>query len=172
MATSMKSPSSGDVAVGRISGTFGLAGELKCDPSKAGRAIFSVGINLRCDANREWRDVRIAAVRAHKGRLLVRFDGVNDCDAAQSFVGATLYAERERIALDPGEFLDADLIGCAVRGIDGVQHGVVEQVEHFPASDMLVVDGHRIPMVDAIVRSVDLSNRLIIVDPPAGLFDE
>ncbi len=114
----------------------------------------------------------IATIRAHKGRLLIRFEGVTDCDAAQSFVGATLYAERERITLEPGEFFDSDLIGCAVRDIHGVHHGVVEQIEHFPASDMLVVEGHRIPMVDAIVRSVDLSNRLVIIDPPAGLFDQ
>lgn len=117
------------------------------------------------------RVVRLRSVRAHKGRLLVAFDGVDSADAAQRFAGTVLYAARERIPIADGEFFDADLAGCSVESADGVALGRVERVEHYPASDMLVVRGHLVPMVSAIVLSIDTASRRIVIDPPAGLFD-
>jgi 16S rRNA processing protein RimM len=115
--------------------------------------------------------VRLRTVRGHKGRLLVAFDGVDNADAAQRFAGAVLYAPRERIPLAEGEFFDEDLAGCTVENADGVAYGHVERVEHYPSSDMLVVRGHLVPMVGAIVRSIDTASRRIVIDPPDGLFD-
>jgi 16S rRNA processing protein RimM len=115
--------------------------------------------------------VRIASVRAHKGRLLLRLDGVDDANAAQAYVGAEFSAARDRVTLDPGEFFDDDLVGCTVRGIDGTRYGEVERVEHYPASDMLIVAGRMVPMVAAIVKRIDLDEREVTVDPPAGLLD-
>lgn len=117
------------------------------------------------------RVVRLRTVRAHKGRLLVTFDGVDDADAAQRFAGAVLYAPRERIPLLQGEYFDEDLVGCTVLDAGGHTYGCVERVEHYPASDMLVVGGRLVPMVDAIVRGIDTQARRILVDPPAGLLD-
>lgn len=152
-------------------GVFGLHGELKCDPTPAGRIVFSVGAELQCKRGDVPSVVRIAAVRPHKGRLLVRFEGIEDVDAAQVYAGATLLASRERIALDEGEYLDADLVGCNVDGVDGTAYGCVESVEHYPASDMLIVRGTMVPMVGAIVKTIDLEQRRIVIDPPLGLFD-
>jgi len=160
-----------ELPVGRVAGVFGIAGELKCDPSDAGRAVFWAGSELRCERRGESTLVRVAAARAHKGRLLLRLEGVGDAGAAQRYVGAVFYAGRERLPLDAGEFFDCDLVGCAVRDTSGIERGVVEAVEHYPASDMLVVGGHLIPMVGAIVRDVDLAKRRITIDPPAGLLD-
>lgn len=110
-------------------------------------------------------------MRPHKGRFLIAFEGVDDAQAAESFMGAVLYAARERIPLSPGEFFDEDLVGCAVVGGSGEAYGQVERVEHYPASDMLVVRGRLIPMVAAIVRDIDTRARRIVIDPPAGLLD-
>jgi len=159
------------VPVGRIAGPFGVRGELKCDPTSAGRALFVPGAVLRCARGDDVHEVRIAAVRAHKGRLLVQIAGVDNADAAAAYAGTVLYAPRAAISLAEGEFLDEDLVGCAVIGLDGTEHGVVERVEHYPSSDMLVVGGRMVPMVRAIVTAVDLGARRIAIDPPAGLFD-
>lgn len=102
----------------------------------------------------------------------MRIDGVGDADAAQAYAGAVFYAPRDRIRLEPGEYLDAELVGCRTVGRDGREYGRVEAVEHYPASDMLVVDGTLVPMVAAIVRGIDLERREITLDPPAGLFPD
>ncbi len=159
-----------ELAVGRIAGPFGVRGELKCDPTSLGRTIVSRGSELRCVRGDASWPIRVEAVRPHKGRLLIRIEGVEDSDAAASYSGAVLYASRATIELGEGEYFDDDLVGCAVQGTDGTPYGMVERVEHYPSSDMLVVDGVMVPMVGAIVAQIDLSRRRIVVDPPAGLF--
>lgn len=115
--------------------------------------------------------MRIGNVRSHKGRLLLRLEGVDDANAARAYVGAEFSVARERVVLDPGEFFDDDLVGCAVRGQDGREYGAVERVEHYPASDMLIVNGQMVPMVAAIVKRIDLGERIVSIDPPAGLLE-
>jgi 16S rRNA processing protein RimM len=160
----------GEVLVGRITGTFGVRGELKCDPTSAGRTAVSSGSELRCARGDATWAIRVEAIRPHKGRLLIRIEGVEDSDAAAAYAGAVLYAPREAIHLSEGEYLDDDLVGCAVQSADGTPYGTVERVEHYPSSDMLVVDDVMVPMVRAIVVDIDLNRRRIVVDPPAGLF--
>lgn len=160
-----------ELPVGRIAGVFGLRGELKCDPTSAGRIIFSVGTTLRCEGDQSSSPIRLKQVRPHKGRLLIRIEGVDDADAAGAFVGAVLYAARQDVVLNEGEYFDEDLVGCAVCGTDDSAYGTVERVEHYPAGDMLVVAGHLVPMVRAIVCEIDLDRRRIVIDPPAGLLD-
>lgn len=170
----MDDPSTGSgqvVAVGRITGVFGIRGELKCDPTSAGRTVFSPGVTLRCTHGERSAAICIAAVRPHKGRLLIRIEGVGDADSAAAYASAILYAPRERVALADDEYLDEDLIGCAVVGKDGTVYGTVDRVEHYPSSDMLVVGGAMVPMVRAIVTEIDATRRRIVIDPPSGLFD-
>jgi 16S rRNA processing protein RimM len=164
-------PAPAEIEVGRIAGLFGVRGELKCDPTSAGRIVFSSGARLRCEREGRSVPIRLEQVRPHRGRLLIRIEGAADSAAAAQFVGGVLYAPRERVRLSEGEYFDADLVGCSVHGIDDTAYGSVERVEHYPASDMLVVAGHLVPMVGSIVREIDLERRRIVIDPPAGLFE-
>ena len=141
-------------------------------PAGAGWSVITPGAQLECRTAAGSATIRLNAVRPHKQRLLVRIDGVEGAEQAEAYIGARLYAPRERIPLVDGEYLDADLIGCTVRGNDGSDYGRVEAVQHYPASDMLIVDGVMLPMVAAFIRDVDMAARQIVIDPPAGLFNE
>lgn len=158
-----------EIPVGRIAGVFGVRGELKCDPTSAGRTVISAGAQLLCRRTEASAAIRIESVRSHKGRLLIRIAGVEDADAATAYAGATLFAPRADVALQAGEYFDDDLVGCAVYSKNGAAYGCVERVEHFPSSDMLVIDGRMVPMVAAIVTDIDLERRRIVIDPPEGL---
>ena len=164
-----------ELPVGRLVGLFGIRGELKCDPSGAGRTLFLRGASFdyaMADGSR--RDVKIASVREHKGRYVVTLDGVESADAAQSYVGGTFYAPRERVEreLEDGEYLDVDLVGCELVAPDGAALGTVDDVRHYPSSDMLMVGGKMVPMVKAFVRGIDTADRRIDVDLPPGLLDD
>jgi len=117
------------------------------------------------------REVRLASVREHKGRLLVRFEDAASADDAAKLAGATLFAERGRITLKPDEYLDRDLIGCAICDATGTL-GTVERVDHYPGSDMLVVGGKMIPLVEPFVTAIDIAAKRIEVDLPEGLLDD
>lgn len=167
----MPAPTDAEHPVGRISGAFGVRGEMKCDPTPAGRAAFRVGVALRGRHAGAALTLHLTSVRPHKGRFLICAEGVADANAAAALAGAELFAPRDMLDVGPGEYLDADLVGCGVTGVDGTDYGCVEAVEHYPASDMLVVKGTLVPMVSAHVREIDVAARRIVIDPPAGLFE-
>jgi 16S rRNA processing protein RimM len=126
------------------------------------RAVLSDGVE---------RELRLASVREHKGRLLVTFADAPSADDAGKLAGATLYAERNRILLKPDEYLDRDLIGCAICDATGTL-GTVERVEHYPGSDMLVMGGKMIPLVEPFVTAIDIGAKRIEVELPEGLLDD
>lgn len=163
-----------ELPAGRFVGLFGIRGELKCDPTSAGRTLFVRGARFVSDGRDGRREVRIASVREHKGRLLVRLEGVEDATAAEPYANATLSVERERLeaGLGDGEYLDVDLVGCALLAPDGSELGTVTAVMHYPSSDMLVVNGRLVPLVGAFVREIDVASKRIVADLPAGLLDD
>jgi 16S rRNA processing protein RimM len=161
-----------DVPIGRIAGLFGIHGEMKCDPTGSGRSVFAAGLCVRCEGVPDIDEVHVKTVREHKHRLLIVLDEAPNAESAHRFIGATLFAPRDAIALEAGEYFDDDLVGCAVRGADGRVYGSVERVEHYPASDMLIVRGQMLPMVQAFIRSIDVEAKTIVVDDiPPGLLD-
>jgi 16S rRNA processing protein RimM len=160
-----------ELSVGRIAGVFGVRGELKCDPTNAGRMLFSAGEMLRAALpDGDSQTLTLESVREHQGRLLVRFEHFDSVEEAETLKGATLYASRERITLAPGEFLDADLVGCDVYDRNN-PIGTVERVEHYPGSEMLVVRGRLIPLIDEFVRAIDVAKKRIDAELPEGLLD-
>jgi 16S rRNA processing protein RimM len=164
-----------DLNAGRIVGVFGLRGECKIDATRLGADALRPGSVVRVRlADGAERDLRVRSARLHKGRPLAAFDGFDDTSAAEALVGATLAFDRADVVLSSGEYLDADLVGCAIVGLDGARLGDVVAVEHYPSQDMLVVGAARalVPMVAAFVQSIDIACKRIAVDLPPGLLDE
>lgn len=160
------------IAVARIEGIFGIRGELKCRAAGAGEGIFESGrVFALDDLGRVL--VTCAGVRMHKGRPLVRFEGVADANAAQTYVGRTLYAQHGELVLAEDEFLDGDLVGFSLVDSSGALLGRVVAVEHYPAADYLVVGERRalVPMVQDFIRAIDRKARSMTVSLPDGLLD-
>ena len=166
-------PTKSELPIGRIAGLFGIRGELKCDPTSAGRALFRPGAHLSVIlSSSEDEIITIESVREHKGRLLIALEEAHDAASAERFLGATFYADKHALDVGQDEYLDVDLIGCSVRTPQGRELGRVEGVEHYPASDMLVLGGRLLPMVRAFIRSIDIKAKEIVVDDlPEGLLD-
>jgi len=154
---------------------FGIQGELKCDPTSAGRTLFVAGEELHYafpSSTLQRKTVRVQHIREHKGRLLLHLEGIDSVVEAQKMVGVTFYAPRESIELDENEYLDEDLIGCTVFSIRGEELGAVMDVHHYPASDMLIVHNRMIPLIRAFVREIDIAKKRIVMDLPEGLLDD
>jgi 16S rRNA processing protein RimM len=163
-----------------VAGVFGLRGELKVAPSRIGDDALAAGVELRATlGDGSVRVLRVRALRRHQGRPLVSFDGVDDANAAEALVGATLAIDRGDVALEKGEYFDDDLVGCSLVDADGVVLGEVAAVEHYPAQDVLIVALPRasrerramVPMVRAFVKAIDVGARRIVVELPPGLLD-
>ncbi|MGF1663288.1 MAG: ribosome maturation factor RimM [Kineosporiaceae bacterium] len=127
----------------------------------------------------------VAGARRHQDRLLVRFGGVADRDAADALRGTELLVDVTAEltgpdrpgegAGDPGAWFVVELVGCDVTDTAGRPLGQVGGVVPSPAHDLLVVvhAGREVlvPFVGALVPEVDVAARRVIVDPPAGLFE-
>lgn len=157
-----------------MAGVFGLRGELKIDASRIGDDALEAGLTLRATLrDGSSRVLRVRALRRHKGRPLVTFEGVDDATAAEALVGATLGVDRGDVELGAGEYFDDDLVGCTLVDRAGQVLGEVVAVEHYPAQDFLLIGPRRVmvPLVKAFVRSVDVRSRRIEAELPPGLLD-
>jgi 16S rRNA processing protein RimM len=166
------------LVVGRVARPHGVRGEVAVElRTDQPDARFAPGAVLGTDA--DGKALTVQAARWHRGRLLVRFAGADDREAAEALRGRLLTVDvpdDERPA-DPEEFYDHQLAGLAVRTVTGETVGTVTEVLHLPGQDMLAIrreDGGEVlvPFVSAIVPEVDLDGRRLLVDPPPGLLEE
>jgi 16S rRNA processing protein RimM len=113
------------------------------------------------------RVLTVASARRHQERWLVRFDGVDDRDAAEALRGHVLHAAP--LPTEPDELWVHDLVGRAVADTSGRALGRVVAVQANPASDLLVLEGDAlVPLTFVVGRGEEGT---IVVDPPEGLLD-
>lgn len=170
-----------DLVVGRVAKAHGVTGELVVDvrtDDPDGRFVPGAVLRGRPSRGGAERSYVIDTVRAHGGRLLVRLDGVADRDAADALRGTLFLVDTAELPPieDPDEFYDHQLEGLAVRTTGGEDVGVVAEVLHTPAGELLAVktaEGAEVlvPFVTAIVPRVSLADGLVEIDPPEGLLD-
>ncbi|MEB3983946.1 ribosome maturation factor RimM [Mycobacterium sp. 663a-19] len=174
-----------ELLVGRVVKAHGIGGEVVVeihtdDPA----ARFAPGTTLRAKASRGdggERDYVVAAAREHGGRLLVRLTGVDDREAADALRGSLFVVDSDDLPPidEPDTYYDHQLEGLRVRTTGGQDVGVVAEVLHTAAGELLAVrrgDGAEtaealVPFVGAIVTSVSLDERTVEIDPPEGLLD-
>jgi 16S rRNA processing protein RimM len=166
------------LVVGRIAKAHGIAGEVTVDvrTDDPGHR-YAVGALLETDPA-ERGPLKVQTTRWHSGRLLVRFEGVHDRNAAEVLRGTLLVADSatSSAASDDDEYWDHDLIGLRVQDHAGHVVGDVVDVLHPPGPAVLVVRRESggdalVPFVEEIVPSVDLPAGRLVVDPPEGLLE-
>lgn len=116
----------------------------------------------------------VEAVRIQPKCLVMKLQGIDTIDDAERLRGQLLYVEKELLPpLEEDSFYYYELVGCQVELPDKTIVGEVEEVRPGAAGDLIVVkkEGKEllVPAVKDIVKSVDITNRLIVIDPPAGL---
>ncbi|MGW1673474.1 ribosome maturation factor RimM [Streptomyces sp. NPDC002324] len=117
--------------------------------------------------------------RVHSGRLLLRFEGVRDRNAAEALRNTLLIAEvdPEELPEEEDEYYDHQLMDLDVVTKDGVAVGRITEISHLPSQDLFIVerpDGSEvmIPFVETIVTEIDLTEQRAVIDPPPGLIDD
>jgi 16S rRNA processing protein RimM len=165
------------VAVGRIVKVHGIRGEVVVHVLSDVPGRFDPGADVVLDG----APTTVASSRPHQGRLLVRFEGVTDRNAAELLRGRVLEAPAADLD-DTDTYFVHELVGMPVLGDDGRGHGTVTDHVELPAAagyDLLEVtreDGSvwLLPAVDDYVEVADGPDGdevLVLIDPPAGLVD-
>jgi 16S rRNA processing protein RimM len=118
---------------------------------------------------------RVVGGRGHGRGLVAQLEGVAGREGAAALTGAIV--EVERAALPPAgehQYYRADLVGLAVRNLEGAALGAVSHFVDAPAGAVMVTkepDGreHWVPASPQHLRTVDLAQGLVVVDWPAEL---
>jgi 16S rRNA processing protein RimM len=159
-------PPPGELEVGRIGSPHGVRGEVTVTfvTNRAERAV--PGAELRGGD----RALVVASARPHQGKWLIRFEGVDDRNAAEALRGTCLTAPplEGGEVLAEGEYWVHELIGSRVVDRAGGELGTVVAVEANPAHDLLVLDRGAFVPIAFVVRHVDGE---VVVDVPDGLLE-
>ena len=168
--------------VGRLTKAHGLKGALKLElftDTPEQRFTPGSSFTLQVPETSEWhgKSLTLSELRWYNGHPVGFFEGVDDRTAAESLVKAILWVDQDLDELpdEDDAWYHHQLVGLRVER-DGVEVGTVSRVDHLPAQDLLAVATPAgevlVPFVTAIVPSVDIESGVVVVTPPAGLFED
>lgn len=158
MSTPQRTP------VGKIVGAFGLKGHVKVEVISNIASRFDRGETLFIDD----KAYKIQECKIHKGRPLLKLAGIESMTEAERFQWKILEAEGEP-ELDEDEYLLEDLIGLKVVTTEGEELGEVEDIEDYPAHEVVLVAGIRIPLIEHFVKDIDLDKEVMTVQLIYGM---
>jgi 16S rRNA processing protein RimM len=165
------------VTVGRIARTHGLRGHVIVNlDTDFPEQRYQVGAELWIERAGRAEPMRVAEVRFHQGRPVVRFDGIETIEAAEALGRGEVRADPSSFEpLPAGTYRHSDLVGCEVVTRAGERLGRVTRVEGQLASSCIVLEhGGRdvwVPLAERICVEIDPAGGRIVVDLPEGLID-
>jgi 16S rRNA processing protein RimM len=126
------------------------------------------------------REVTLENSWLHKGRVVLKFRGVDSIEAAQSLSGCEVRIPKsERAKLEAGSFYVGDLVGCSVwdRSFEPPREiGTIESIEQGAGDAPLLTvrrgtEEIRIPFAEEYIVSIDTDAKRIDLKLPEGLLE-
>ncbi len=175
-------PTDTQLRVGRLTKAHGLKGAIKIElytdvPER--RFVPGATFALQVPDTSPWfgKKLELIELKWYNSHPVAFFTGVTERTAAESLIKAILWIEQDLDAPSDEEdaWFDHQLVGLRVLR-DGLEIGVVSQVDHLPAQDLLTVATPSgevlVPFVKAVVTAVDIDAGTMTMSPPLGLFEE
>jgi len=161
--------------LGQIVSTHGVRGEMRFNPW-CDSAEFATKFNtLYFDAEGK-QSVAVQSARVHGNIVLLKLEGIDTMEKAQSLRQKVLYIDRESADLPENTWFVEDLLGCKVveNGTDTV-YGSITDVQKYPANDVWTVkepSGKEVlvPAIKDVVVSADIENKTVYIKALKGLF--
>jgi len=156
--------------VGKIVNTHALKGEVRVvSHSDFKDERFAKGSQLFIAFSGSHVAVEVENHRMNKNLDLLKFKGIDSINDVEKYKGCELLVDASELGeLDENEFYYHEIIGCAVSTLDGEALGQISDVIQTGANDVWVVSSPGakdllIPYIDDVVRSVDISSKMVEV---------
>ncbi|MFA6948240.1 MAG: ribosome maturation factor RimM [Eubacteriales bacterium] len=162
---------------GKIVNTHGVAGMVRLEPWCDSADVAASLEVLYRRSGAEYIPLKVERSSVHKSLVLVKFEGIDDFDAANKLKNLIVYCDRDDIPRGEGDIFIADLIGLnVVDAHDGTVYGKIADVINRGASDIYDIAAaggeHRyLPAVAEFVDRIELGTA-VYVTPIKGIFDE
>ncbi len=163
------------VALGAVARPHGVQGELRVQPfNRDSELLLELDEVLVRGRDGAEYEVSVESARRANEAILMKLYSVDDRDTADALRGAHVCARRDAFpALSDGEFYVCDLQGARVVVCDGEapewELGSVRELRSYPTLDTILVDAKdgggpwEAPLVDSVVRSIDVQANLVVL---------
>jgi len=152
------------IYIGRIVNTHGIKGELRIlSDFKYKDKVFKKDFKFYIEKDKE--EYIVNTYRHHKVFDMVTFNGYNDINEVLKLKGKNVYIDNDDLDLD-GEIYIDNLIGFKVI-VGDKEIGVVTDVMHMPANDIIKVGDILIPYVKEFI--IRIEDNTIYVKDVGGL---
>ena len=161
--------------VGQIVNTFGIKGEVKVVPFTDDIKRFDNLKKVYVKTQKESKQYKIENVKYHKNMVLIKLEGINTVENAETLRNAFLEIDRkDAVPLEEGTYFIADVMGAEVYTDEGKLLGKVEDIFNTGSNDIYVVKdelGKQIllPGIKEVIKEVLLEQEKIIVHLIPGL---
>ena len=167
------------ISIGKVTKTHGLKGDLKFHPSTDEAWIAGIKqIRLsRDNPLQNFTDYHIQSIRGKDAPFIIKFKEVNCVEVASGLAGQTLYVPQDKFPdLPKGEYYWFQIEGLKVYDEGGHYYGDIEEIIRTGSNDVYVVrDDEKellLPMVDSVVKTIDLEAGKLIFHPLEGLLED
>lgn len=160
------------VYIGEVIGTHGIKGEIRIISSfQYKKEAFVVGRKLFLGKRKQ--EVILTGYRVHKNYDMITLEGIHDINEAIAFKGDSVYIDRNDLSISG--YVHEDIIGLLV--YDHEKYiGKVENITHNTVQEILIIQGdtchHMIPLIPEFVKSIDIEQGKIMIEPIEGLLNE
>ena len=165
--------------VGKIINTHGIRGEVRVlSTSDFTDERFMPGNALYLfDKGALVKEVVVKTHRKHKQFDLLSFEKLEDINLIEGFKGFDIkISEDQQQDLEDGSYYYHQIIGIDAVTLDGEKIGKISEILAPGANDVWVVNrkGKKellLPVIDDVIKKVDLEQGLVVVDLLEGLDD-
>ena len=149
---------------GKIVNTHGVMGDVKALCLADSPAFFKKIKTVYIDG----KPLSLKGIKEHKGNLIMRLEGIDNMDKAETLRGKDVFVKREDAPpLPKGRHYIVDLIGLEVFKEDGEKIGEIRDVFATGSNDVYEVLGngreYYIPVIDDVVKEIDIEGKKVII---------
>ena len=161
--------------IGVITKPQGIKGEVRVFPTTDEPESFKRLVGMDVMLGEDLLPSRLTGARASKGMVYLKFDGLDDRNAAEKFTETDIYVSEDQVLpLAEDEYFERDLVGMKVVTEDGNMLGQLTKIIYAPANDVYVIkppDGEAfmIPAIKDVVKHVSVLDSQMTVKLLDGL---
>ena len=164
------------IETGKITGTHGVRGEMRVQPWCDTPEDLLQYKRLYLD-NKGTKWLQVSGMRVHKAMVILKAKGIDTIPQAEALREQVIYLNRDDLALEEGQYLVVDLIGCKVfHTATNEPLGEICDVSQTGANDVWHIkkEGkeYLIPAIPLVVDKVDVEHERITITPLKGIFED
>jgi 16S rRNA processing protein RimM len=167
------------IQLGKIIGAHGIHGAIKVYSYAESVESFTSQRNIIVqDGNGRWTVYDLQRCQPYKQIVRMTLKDIASRDQAEALAGCAVFVAKASLpALEEGSHYWHELIGMAVRTVEGKHLGRLTQIIRTGANDVYVVrteGGHQpeeilLPAIPSVVIEIDVAQQRMLVTLPEGL---